>query len=131
MKKVFCSIIFTLILSGCVYDSIPRSPNTIVLTQGVIYSIKPGLLIKLDSVLEDSRCPSNALCVSAGNAAVRFAFFDGEFWFTFVLNTFPMLQSEITMYGYRIKLVSLSPYPNTNVVIKQSDYKAELLITPE
>jgi hypothetical protein len=126
-KTFLFSVAFLLLLSGCVYHNILLTP--VVLKKGDVYNLEHGLLISLDSVLEDSRCPANALCIWAGNAKVRLAFFDGEFWNRFVLNS--DFQNEIVMYGYRIKLINLSPYPITNVAIQQSDYKVELLIMKE
>lgn len=90
-----------------------------------------GLSISLDSVLNDSRCPSKAVCVWAGNAEVRFVYLKDNNSVKFVLNTLPTFRTDSLINGYRIKLINLSPYPEIAGSIKQSEYKAEITITKE
>lgn len=85
--------------------------------------------ITLDSVLNDSRCPTGAQCVWAGNAEVRFIYSDGTQNSAFILNTLPNFRTDTLVNGYRIKLVRLNPYPQLGTAIKQSEYKAEVKIT--
>lgn len=73
------------------------------------------LTIRFDSVLEDSRCPPEAMCVWAGNAKVRFIFATEAQTDTFVLNTTldsdKLGHRELLIQGYKIRLIGLSPQP--------------------
>lgn len=86
--------------------------------------------VTIDSVLNDSRCPADALCVWAGNAAVRFIFCDQNEQIRFVLNTYGGSQfpSDTVIGSYSIKLTSLQPYPFSSHHIEQDEYIAALVI---
>ncbi len=90
-----------------------------------------GLSIRLDSVLNDSRCPSKAVCVWAGNVEVRFVYLKDNNSVKFILNTLPSFRTDTLINGYRIKLINLFPYPEIAGIINQEDYKAEVRITKE
>lgn len=104
------------------------------------FTLKPGqrvtlkgtsLSFKFVAVESDSRCPSDVTCVWAGNAAVQVQVGTGKRSKTLTLNTGRggALVSEIEYKGYRVKLVSLSPYPRSDRKIAAEDYAATLLVT--
>lgn len=80
----------------------------------------------LDTVLEDSRCPSGAVCIWAGEAIARFRIL---YW-----NYPPVIltQKEGTTYaedaGYTFTFLKLLPYPSISYYPKLQDYKARVLI---
>ncbi len=82
-----------------------------------------GLSIEFKEVPEDSRCPEGVTCVWAGNAQVALILNNR----TVNLNTYlePM---ETTVSGYLVTLVSVSPYPVYEQVIKKEEYLARLLV---
>ena len=86
------------------------------------------LIIKFKAVLEDSRCPINALCAWAGNGKVEFDVLDidGENK-TIVLNTEeePRLAP---LKGHKLKLVSLKPPRIDGVSISPGDYRVTLSV---
>lgn len=86
------------------------------------------LIIKFKAVLEDSRCPINALCAWAGNGKVEFDVLDidGENK-TIVLNTEdePRLAP---LKRHTLKLVSLKPARIDGVSISPGDYLVTLFI---
>lgn len=88
------------------------------------------ITIQIDSVLNDSRCPSNADCVWAGNASVRFRFTDKGSAMLFVLNTYggENFPSDTVIGDYTITMIGLSPYPLAGEEIEQDEYVARLLI---
>ncbi len=90
-----------------------------------------NLTINLDSVLSDSRCPQNVNCIWAGNAEVRFIYSKDDKTVKFVLNTLTSFRTDTLIYGYRIKLVDLTPYPEVGVTTEQIKYKAELKVIKE
>jgi hypothetical protein len=91
------------------------------------------LTITIDSVLSDSRCPSDVVCIWEGNAAVRFLFANADEETKFVLNTHggDNFRSDTIIDEYRIQLVNLKPYPVSTKVISNDEYVAELLIKKE
>lgn len=86
-----------------------------------------------DSVLTDSRCPANAMCVWRGYAACKFSFTaDGE-TYPFNLSEFAMLpvyRKDTVLAGYRIEFLDLQPYPGTlPYPVPENKIKAEVKIT--
>jgi hypothetical protein len=88
-----------------------------------------NLRVEFDSVLSDSRCPRGAQCITAGEAVVRV-------WLSKAptpresreLKTTPNAAEAV--YGaYRIRLVTLDPYPTADRTIRPSDYVVTLLVT--
>lgn len=64
--------------------------------------------IKFVSIVEDSRCPMNAKCISAGNAKIKIAVSKGKMAAKFVeLNTWQEPDS-VKLYGYTISLEGLT-----------------------
>ncbi len=86
------------------------------------------LIIKFKAVLEDSRCPINALCAWAGNGKVEIEVLDidGQNK-TIILNTEddPRLAP---LKGHKLKLVSLNPPRITGVSISHGDYRVTLSV---
>lgn len=88
-----------------------------------------GLIIKFNSVLGDSRCPIDAICVWEGNAEVSLDFknSNGDALST-KLNT-SLAPREISFFDLTIFLKDLVPYPRLDTVIDPTDYIVTLLIT--
>lgn len=87
-----------------------------------------NISIYLDSVLYDSRCPLGLLCVWEGNAQVRFKFISNHNANDLILNTNNLFVTDTIIDGYNIKLVSLSPIPNSGVKTEQKEYRATMII---
>jgi hypothetical protein len=87
------------------------------------------LTVQFVSVLDDSRCPRDVRCVSAGNATIRIkvrrAF--GP-WQTFDIKLNGN-NSTVSFRNYRIDFTSLTPYPRSNIRINRNGYRATLNIT--
>ncbi len=90
-----------------------------------------NFLLSFDEVIEDSRCPVDAVCVWTGNAKLRFSI-DKEYdKASFILNThggvrFPQ---DTTIMGYTISLLDVKPYPHTDSTFTQNDYSAIISIS--
>jgi hypothetical protein len=86
------------------------------------------LVIKFKSVLEDSRCPVNAVCVWAGNGKVEFDILDidGQNK-TVILNTEDEPKA-IILKGHKLTLVSLNPPRIDGVSISPGDYSVTLRV---
>ena len=86
------------------------------------------LVIKFKSVLEDSRCPVNALCVWAGNGKVEFEILDidGQTK-TVILNTEDE-PSATTLQEHKLTLISLNPPRIDGASISPGDYTVTLIV---
>ncbi len=78
--------------------------------------------VRFTGVTADSRCPSGAQCIWAGDAAVTFLVGGTQ---TVTLHTTEG-QSSILVAGRLLTLVSLAPYPSLSKTIAQSDYVATI-----
>ena len=87
------------------------------------------MYICLDSVLNDSRCPSGVYCFWEGNATVRFEYqkYNSK-PVIFDLNTHKVFTSDTIIDIYKFTLLGLNPYPIAHQIIAQKDYKAKILI---
>jgi hypothetical protein len=86
------------------------------------------LSIKFLRVTEDSRCPSNAQCVWAGNGQIEIEARDDGQPNKLVLNTMEGAKEGV-VGGYRIQLVSLAPTPLAGQNIPPGNYRATLKVS--
>lgn len=88
------------------------------------------IVLRFRSVSNESRCPSDVQCVWAGNAVVLLGLTMGEMPAAeAALNT--TLDPKITKFGgYSVRLVGLTPYPQTGKPIPAGSYVARLEVTP-
>jgi hypothetical protein len=113
-----------------------RAPMVVELGQE--FELAPGQLATLRStsvsvtfsqVANDSRCPTDAVCVWAGDAAaqLRVQMADAELWAGQLHTT---LQPKVAAAGnYDVTLIGVTPAPKSGTSIKQSDYRVLLRIT--
>lgn len=87
-----------------------------------------GLVIKFNSVEDDSRCPKGAVCVWEGNAAIVLELKNslGD-TLTSNLNT-TIHPKAVNFSNFIIGLKSLTPYPKLDEAINYKDYVASLLV---
>jgi hypothetical protein len=125
--------LLALMLMGFAHDR--RSSSNVVLGQE--FKIKNGkeavvrgekLRIKVQSV-SDSRCPTGATCIWAGNGEVVIKVAKtNKKQVVATLNT-STEPKEIVYRGFKIKLIALSPYPRINQSIDPKNYEATMLVT--
>ena len=132
---IFAAVLAAIIYSGCETDLNLKSTlllnDTIEIANFEIkYNYENNLVLRMDSVLNDSRCPSNVQCVWEGNAEVRFLFTVDSIQTDFVLNTHggSKFNSDTIIGGYSIKLLNLSPYPEDPGEILQVEYYSEIMV---
>jgi hypothetical protein len=89
---------------------------------------EPAVSLKFDAVQNDSRCPIDATCISAGNAALQFVLTSGDSIQSFLLNT-DMAPVDSVAFGYRVELLELSPLPSANKSLDPKEYSAKVKIT--
>lgn len=107
---------------------------------GEVFKIKNGqeavvrgenLRIRFRSVLSDSRCPSGATCIWAGNGEVEIEVArKNKKQVVATLNTLSEPKA-IAYEGFKIKLVALSPDPKIDEPIDPKDYEATVVVTKD
>ena len=84
--------------------------------------------ICLDSVFNDSRCPTGFECVWEGDALAAFTLNKNKVVRNFNLHANTRFKNDTIIDGIRIKLLKISPYPVANQEINPSDYIAEISV---
>lgn len=144
--RLICSVITCAMLLGCwnaVHGNAHAKGPTQVARLGRPFKLRAGqrvtlkgqsLRIKFAAVEDDSRCPANVRCIWAGNAAVRLnvstSRSDGK---SLTLNTSrsSSLVGERQYQGYKVWLLGLNPYPESDKRIAAGDYTVTLLVSKE
>jgi len=86
------------------------------------------LRLTFRSVEGDSRCPTDAVCVWAGDGEIALKIEQGDKAAVAALHT--TLEPKKTEWeGYTIALVGLTPQRKANTGIDSADYRAEILVT--
>jgi hypothetical protein len=91
-----------------------------------LYDFNRQSYICLDSVLNDSRCPTGGECVWAGEATARFKIQKH--------NSIPVYidiregTKDAVISGYNFSFIKLFPYPKSGNQIKPEEYKARIVV---
>ena len=86
-----------------------------------------SLTVRFNDVSGDSRCPSDALCIQGGSAAVRITAQSNSSTRNYELHTGSM--QPVQHEGLTISLVQLMPYPFSSRKIPPEEYRATLKVT--
>lgn len=87
---------------------------------------KSNLTVRFVSLVEDSRCPSGANCVWAGNAKIKIEISKEKAKETFEVNT-NLGPKGANFEGYAIELTSLTP--KENIRINKNGYVATFVVS--
>jgi hypothetical protein len=113
---VSCASSLTQVVSGSDFD---LAPGTTVQLAGT------GVRVTLLDVVNDSRCPVDVVCVTAGSAEVRLSVTGEGEDRTVSLHTMQEPRS-ITIGAVRLELTGLSPSPRSTVTIPPAEYRARI-----
>ena len=119
-------------LISCKKEPAPLNPNYIPVNNCRSFSIGgKTLTLCLDSVIQDSRCPRNALCIWQGLAAGRFsASVEGENQVvTLATVKLTGYNNEAVVEGFKIEFIDLTPHAELNNPFSYNDYVAEVKVT--
>ena len=133
MKKIYFLFLFSSVLFLACKKPAPTPHSTEVVNVKYkdctpIADNKAAVKICLDSILQDSRCPINALCVWQGVAEVKFSLHLNGVAYPFTLATHQITGGTSTtavVQQFKIFLRNLYPYPGTSI----EPYYAELEVT--
>lgn len=89
------------------------------------------LRVEFLEVLDDSRCPANTTCVSAGDAIVLFELRTDTGSAEVELHVVDPANRAAVFDGYVVELTSLGPYPVSGETIAHSQYRAAIAIRLE
>jgi hypothetical protein len=93
-----------------------------------------NIKIKFLNVIQDSRCPSDVVCVRAGDVAILVNINkNNKNLGDFMLIVSPGNEDlAIEIFdGYSVKLIKVDPYPTTSKKIELSDYIATLIVNKQ
>ena len=105
------------------------------LRKGQWVSFTPGRPLEMAflRVVQDSRCPKNVQCIRAGDAVVQFAAKSAEGGMSTFLAQLPEGAPTdsipwATWSDYRLRLLSLEPYPEGGVTVDSSAYVVRFVV---
>jgi hypothetical protein len=109
-----------------------ESPSTIQLHTCATTVFKNSTInLCFDSVLSDSRCPENVVCIQGGGVTCKFSFsINNQGSHPITLSTEWPGSKDTTLLGYKIELINLTPYPHIpQNPVPDNERKAEVKIT--
>ena len=122
-----------LILFSC-KKNLELGSRSSVSLKNCIQNKSDDIKVCLDSVIEDSRCPLDVVCVWQGTAVAKFSVTvnDQERPVTLATYSRPGFPpSDTILLGYKIEFLDLLPYPEVGKTHDISEYRAELRITKQ
>ena len=125
MKGLAASLILMLGLGILPANAAKRAESISVQVNKEKRFPKAKLNVRFVELVEDSRCPTDANCVWAGNAKIKIRVTGSGKSQDLTLDTNGPNSSAVAM-GYTIKLVGLTPSPKSNVRINRNGYVATL-----
>jgi hypothetical protein len=94
---------------------------------GVTARVAGGPAVTFAEVLEDSRCPIDAVCIQAGRASVRLAVAHGSVREELRLSTREGAVAD-TVGRYEVRLVALLPAPRAAAPTPRDTYRVTLQV---
>ena len=112
----------------------PTGPDAVVgtpfaLKVGAVASLPENARLRFDTVRADSRCPIDAICVSAGDATIAVTLMRSGGNEARELHTMPSLQqSQFSYSTYVVRITELQPYPRASLPAKPEDYVGTFVV---
>lgn len=119
------------LLAGCSSATEVQPGEEFTLAPGERLAVAGGVAaVRFVAVPQDSRCPSDVVCVWAGDGVARLDLVAAGDSARTELHTNAQAGSvRAESHGYVLELVSLAPYPRSGTQIPQADYRATLRVT--
>lgn len=110
----------------------PTSPDAVVgtpfqLEHGEVASLPGNARLRFDTVRSDSRCPIDAICITAGDAVIAVTLMRSSGNESHDLHTMPP-QSQFSYGNYIVELTELQPYPRSDRQARPEDYTATFIV---
>jgi hypothetical protein len=128
MRRALVVVVPLLLLLACAGSDVgPTTPIDTMLTVGhgqtMSVADSGGLAVRFDAVSEDSRCPMNAMCVSAGRAVARVSVIAAAGAQAVDIASDPVAARAATAHGVRVEWQQLLPYPFAGQPTAPADYR--------
>lgn len=91
--------------------------------------VQSGSALTFVEIVQDSRCPADAICVSSGFVQARFLIEQGEITRDVVLTLGDMSTGDVNSVeigGWTVTLVEVNPYPLASAPVDYADYSVTL-----
>ena len=124
---IFTLLLTTLFFTGCEKVETGRSFDSIVNDK---LRLDTNLAFSIDSV-NDYRCPTDVICVWAGDVDIHIRFYKAFGHIDTLMNLYNPNRNPLSFGGYSFKVNEVNPVPLSNKIIPQKDYKINLTITKE
>ncbi len=110
-------------------DTVELCPNA----DATLHNGNTPLVVRLKSVIDDSRCPVDVDCVWAGLTHPILVISQEGLVETDTLELMDQPGNDFTDHvlvgGYKIKLISVSPEPHSGQTITAEDYRVKVQVT--
>ncbi|MFA6166606.1 MAG: hypothetical protein WC700_08325 [Gemmatimonadaceae bacterium] len=122
------SIILALVLTACGTSTEPQLGENFDIRLGTTVEIPDETTkVQFTDVTSDSRCPTGAQCVWAGEAVVLFTVGSNQ-QVSLTLGA-DASKATVIVGGKQFTIVALKPYPKVNESIVKGDYVATIRFT--
>jgi hypothetical protein len=116
MKKMSLLAVLILVLMAIACRKSKSWSNPVIVHQGNCHEItnkNDHIKICYDSLITDSRCPYEMVCIWGGIGVAKFSFILNNELHTITLSTddFDKYHNKETVKNYTIRLLDLAPYP--------------------
>jgi hypothetical protein len=124
IRLVRASVLLACALAAC-RESPVDEEFTLAPGESVVVS-DSGPKLTFEEVVEDSRCPMDAICVWAGQVVIDVSIGNGS------PARHSMRPDESVLWGrFEVRLVRVLPYPKSDAPIEPSDYRATFRVQAE
>ncbi|MEX0608339.1 MAG: hypothetical protein WD016_12500 [Balneolaceae bacterium] len=89
-----------------------------------VFIQEKGLTVLFSDLIEESRCPESVMCAWAGNAEVAIQINSDDIR----LNSYKD-PNKVSISGYEIELISVTPYPKDTGGIQKEEYVVKLMVS--
>ena len=131
-RRALSSLVLGAALSiGCDVNSNAPSgmlPLTTTLQVGQQTTVST-LRVAFAGVSADSRCPIDAICVTAGDATLQFDLSANGRTARYALQVERLDKRQATHEGFSIEVQTLAPLPSTGRTIRQDEYRATVKVS--
>lgn len=125
-KAVFILLVF--IGFSCANNDDATQAAVDLKVNGCFDKFESGAKICLDSIFNDSRCPTGLICFWEGDAIAAFTLTKNNMVRSFALHTNNNFKNDTIIEGIAIKLLQITPYPVAYKSIDPDSYRAEISV---
>jgi hypothetical protein len=132
--RVLALLCCVVVLTNCdekspVGPTVPLNQRVTLARGETVTTDGSSVRLQFVNVTGESRCPSDVVCIQAGDAVVHIHSIDGDGVADYELHAGDPGRAAETERGLRVQLVDLQPYPVSTKPIAPDDYRATVVVT--